>query len=93
MQNLHNYVIIFLGVKLVLILVFGIIIYREHCRIKKNRNLPAKSRDGEEFYVVRSSLKRVNERFFVGQILFSNRKGLVLPTQKETPRRASDGQP
>ena len=92
MQNLYNYLIIFLGVKLILILVFGVIIYREHSRIKKNPFPPAKQRDVEEFYIVKSSLRRANERFFVGQILFSNRKGLILPTQKETPRRSSDEQ-
>ena len=93
MQNLYSYLIIFLGVKSILILVFGFIIYREHSRIKKNLKAPAKNNlIGEEFYLVRSSLKRVNEGFLVGQILFCNRKGLIQPTQKETPRHSPDAQ-
>jgi hypothetical protein len=93
MQNLYSYLIIFLGVKSVIILVFGFIIYREHSRIKKNLKTLAKKRIiGEEFYLVKSSLKRVNEGFLVGQILFCNRKGLVQPTQKETPRHSPDAQ-
>jgi len=93
MQNLYSYLIIFLGVKSVLILVFGFIIYREHSRIKKNLKTPApKSTIGEEFYLVKSSLKRVNDGFLVGQILFCNRKGLIQPASKETPRQSSDAQ-
>ena len=93
MQNLYSYLVIFLGVKAVLVLVFGFIIYREHSRIKKNlRTLPKERIMGEEFYLVKSSLKKVNEGFLVGQILFCNRKGLIQPTQKETPRQSSDAQ-
>ena len=93
MQNLYSYLVIFLGVKTVLILVFGFIIYREHSRIKKNLKAPAKNDIiGEEFYLVKSSLKRVNEGFLVGQILFCNRKGLIQPAQKETPQQSSDAQ-
>ena len=93
MQNLYSYLIIFLGVKSVLILVFGFIVYREHSRIKKNLKTLAKNHIlGEEFYLVKSSLKKVNEGFLVGQILFCNRKGLIQPAQKETPRHSPDAQ-
>jgi hypothetical protein len=93
MQNLYSYLIIFLGVKTVLILVFGFIIYREHSRIKKNLKTPSKNHIlGEEFYLVKSSLKKVNEGFLVGQILFCNRKGLIQPAHKETPRHSPDAQ-
>jgi hypothetical protein len=92
MQNLHAYLIIFLAVKLVLILVFGSIIYRERCRIKKNRQPPPQKKEVEKFHLVKSSLTRVNDRFLVGQILFSNRRDFTLPTPKETPRHSSDGQ-
>ena len=93
MQNLYSYLIIFLGVKSVLILVFGFIIYREHSRIKKNLKTLAKNRMvGEEFHLIKSSLKRVNDGFLVGQILFCNRKGLIQPAQKESPRHSADAQ-
>ncbi len=92
MQNLCTYLTIFLGVKLVLILVFGFIIYRQQLRIKRNPPVPAKLQSTEEFHVVKSSIKQVNERFIVGQILFSNRKDFILPTSRGTPRRSTDRQ-
>jgi hypothetical protein len=92
MQNLLAYLIIFLGVKLVLILVFGLIIYRERSRIKENRQVSPQKKEVEAFHLVKSSLTKVNDRFLVGQILFSNRRDFTLPTPKETPRHSSDGE-
>ena len=92
MQNLYAYLVIFLGVKLVLILVFGLIIYREHSRIRMKGQIPPKKKEIEEFHLVKSSLTRVNDRFLVGQILFSNSQDFTIPTSKETPRHSSDGE-
>jgi hypothetical protein len=92
MQNLYHYILIFLVVKLVLVLFFAVFIYREQRKEEKAppvTNLPA---PGERFYLLKSSLKRMNEQFHVGQIVFCNKKDLVLPAQRESPRQFREDQ-
>jgi hypothetical protein len=92
MQNLYHYVLIFLVVKLVLVLFFAVLIYREQRKEKEAPPVPDLSAPGERFYLLKSSLKRMNERFHVGQIVFCNKKDLVFPAQRETPRHFREDQ-
>ncbi len=92
MQNLYHYILIFLVVKLLLVLLFAILIYRGQRKGKEvelvtNQNVP-----GERFFLLKSSLKRMNDQFHVGQIVFCNKKDLVLPAKRQTPRQFRENQ-
>jgi hypothetical protein len=90
MQNLYNYLAIFLGVKLLLIIFFGLIIFKEQLKFRRIRALTRRHVPREDFYCVKNTLKQMNDHFYVAQIVFTNKKNCTLTTHSETPHHLSE---
>ena len=83
MHNPHIYLSIFLGIKILLLILLWL------------RNKPTPSQKAfpyESFYCVKNTLKQMNEHFYVAQIIFTNKKNCTLTAQSESPHRFSEGQ-
>ena len=92
MQSLYIYLAIFSGVKLLLIMFFGLILFRGQLKIRKHRALTQRRTPHEDFYRVKSTLKQMNDHFYVAHMVFTNKKNCTLTIQGETPRRLSEEQ-
>lgn len=88
MQNADVYLSLLLGAIVFLTGVFSVILYRKAIGAPSKR--PKRAPVCESFYCVRSNLKRINDNFYVAQILFTNRKDCTLTTQGEVRRQTTD---
>lgn len=90
MRNAYMYFSILSGLALFLLVVIGMVFFRERLRLTVKRHSVRKVAPKEEFYCVRSSLKQISGNFHVAQILFTNRKDCTLTAQGEVRRRAAE---
>ena len=86
------YLAIFLGVKLLLIVFFGVILFMGQLNFRKHWALNQRRTPHEDFYCVKSTLKQMNDHFYVAHMVFTNKKNCTLTIQGETPRRLSEEQ-
>jgi len=91
------YLAIFLGVKVLLIMFFGVILFkgqlfRGPLNFRKHWALNQRRAPHEDFYCVKSTLKQMNDHFYVAQMVFTNKKNCTLTLQGETPQRFSEEQ-
>jgi hypothetical protein len=86
------YLAIFLGVKLLLIVFFGVILFKGQLNFRKQWALNQRRTPHEDFYCVKSTLKQMNDHFYVAQMVFANKKKCTLTLQGETPQRLSEDQ-
>lgn len=89
MRNAYVYFSILLGLAIFLVVTFAVVFLKERFRNVWQRS-DRKASQREDFYCVKSSLKQINDNFYVAQILFTNKKDCSLTTQGETRRRISE---
>jgi hypothetical protein len=71
---------------------FGLMLFRGQLKFLKHRALTQRRTPREDFYRVKSTLKQMNDHFYVAQMVFTNKKNCTLTIQSETPRRLSEEQ-
>jgi hypothetical protein len=89
MNRLYLCLSILIGIKILLLIVFGLLVFKGHLLLKR-RPQGRRALPHESFYCVKSSLKQMNEHFFVAQIVFTNKKNCTLTAQRKSPRRSSE---
>jgi len=91
MSRLYIYLSMLLGIKILLLILFATLVFRGKLWLKKRRRqelvFPT-----EIFYCVKSSMKQMNDHFYVAHVVFTNKKNCTLTAHSESPRRASEGQ-
>jgi len=92
MNPLYIYLSIFLGIKILLLILFAFLVFKGQLWLKKRHQRTQNAFPSESFYCVKNSLKQMNEHFAVGQIVFTNMKNCTLTIQSESPRRSSEEQ-
>jgi hypothetical protein len=92
MQSLYIYLAIFLGVKLLLNVFFGVILFKGQLNFRRHWALNQRRTPHVDFYCVKSTLKQMNDHFYVAQMVFTNKKNCTLTVQGETPRHHSEEQ-
>ena len=92
MRNPYIYLSIFLGIKILLVIFLGFMIFKGVLRFRKKPAAKQKVFPYESFYCVKNNLKQMNEHFYVAQIIFTNKKNCTLTAQSESPHRFSEGQ-
>jgi hypothetical protein len=90
MRNAYLYFSILLGLAIFLAIVFVWVYFREKVAHLWKRRSSSRPVTNEDFYCVKSSLKQINDDFYVAQILFTNRKDCTLTTHGEIRRQSSD---
>jgi hypothetical protein len=90
MNRLHFYLAVLLGIKILLLIVVSALVLKGHFWLKGRRKPVQRVFPNEVFYCVKSSLRQMNDHFYVGQVVFSNKKNCTLTAQKESPRHASE---
>jgi hypothetical protein len=90
MNRVYIYLSILLGIKILLLIFLGCLILKGQIWLRSRRRAQ-KVISNEIFYCVKSSLKQMNEQFYVGQIVFTNKKNCTLAAQSELPRHSSEG--
>jgi hypothetical protein len=90
MRNAYAFFSILLGLTIFLFVIFAWVFVEERVRLAWKRRHSRKRAPREDFYCVKSSLKQINDNFYVAQILFTNRRDCTLTTQSETRRRSSE---
>ena len=90
MRNSYLYLSILLGLTIFLVLMFVVLLFKEKMRGRWKGRFSQQLAPREDFYCVKSSMKQINDSFYVAQILFTNKKDCTLTTQKETPRHISE---
>jgi hypothetical protein len=90
MRNAYVYFSILLGLAIFLVVVFVLVFLKERLKIPWKNRLMRKPVSRESFYCIRTSLKHINQNFYVAQILFTNRRDCTLATQNETQRQSSE---
>ena len=89
MSGLHVYLSILLGIKILLLILFAALVFKGQLWLKKRRQQTRAAFPHEVFYCVKSSLKQMNDRFYVAQVVFTNKKNCTLTAQRESPRHAA----
>ena len=92
MNQLYVYLSILLGIKILLLILFALLVFKGQLWLKQKHKQTQKAFPSESFYCVKSSLKQMNEHFYVAQIVFANKKNCTLTTQSESSRHSSEGQ-
>jgi hypothetical protein len=92
MNRLDIYLSISLGIKILLLILFALLVFKGQLWLKQRRKQAQKASPSERFYCVKSSLKQMNDHFYVAQVVFTNRKNCTLTAQSESPRHSSEGQ-
>jgi len=92
MHNPHIYLSIFLGIKILMLILLAFVIFKGALWLRNKPTPSQKAFPYESFYCVKNTLKQMNEHFYVAQIIFTNKKNCTLTAQSESPHRFSEGQ-
>jgi hypothetical protein len=90
MNRFYIYLSVLLGIKILLLIVVSALVLKGHFWLKGRRKQVQRVLPNEVFYCVKSSLKQMNDHFYVAQIVFTNKKNCTLAAQRESPRHASE---
>jgi hypothetical protein len=86
------YLSVLLGIKVLLLILFATLVFKGQRWLKKGRQQAPGVLPSEVFYCVKSSLKQMNDHFYVAQVVFTNKKNCTLTAQSESPHHASEEQ-
>jgi hypothetical protein len=90
MRNLGLYLPILAGLAIFLMLAIFIRHHGRSSRRNPRPIVPAKQAPHEEFYCVKTSLKQVNENFFIAQVVYTNRMSVTFDAHPHVPRQISE---
>ena len=87
MRTFGLYLPILAGLAVFLVLAIFIRYRRLGSRRDLRPAVPAKHAACEEFHCIKTTLKQVNENFFIAQLVFTNRMSVTLDTHSKVPRQ------
>ncbi len=92
MQNLYVYLWVFFAVKLGVVVIFALMLFKGPLRLKRKRLLLPMRPAHERFFCVKSNLKRMNEDFYVAQMVFTHKRDGTLTAHSDTQRHTPEEQ-
>lgn len=90
MRNLGLYLPILTGLAVFFVLALVIHYHRRRSRCRTPSAVIGKQAACEEFRCIKTTLKQVNENFYIAQLVFTNRMSVTLNTHPKVPRQISE---